>query len=181
MKHFFIAAAIATLTSEAANAENYFGGNIGAADYEESEYNMRESFTIAYAKAGRKINPHFSIEGRAGFGLTEIEFTDVFYSGDKITGSLDHFIGLYVVPSYPLDEKTEIYAIVGKTRMKATAEYSYFGSNITSESSNDTETTTGFGVNYKVEGVKLNLEWVKWGESDGAEISGFNFGVSKPF
>jgi hypothetical protein len=160
--------------SSGIEASNYFGISFLGIKYEEDALDFHE--TGMALRLGHEFNSYFGIEGRLGTGLTDDKkfgFMDI---------GVDSIVGIYARGSIFLwSPRARLYALVGATRGKITAEA--FGLSDTL-----TDTEIGFGLGVEMYGNSrnaINLELMRYmdGEDEGVDytLDAFSIGYVHRF
>jgi len=183
MKKTILAAAL-TAASMAATAEpyNYFSAGLSMQTYEEDfvpDFNPK-GLDVGF---GRQFNENFSGEIRLSLGFADdtntLELYDYNYGYFTEQGTLnvDYIISALVKPTYPVNDKFNVYAIAGVSKTKLNFELGGY-----ELSTSETELTIGAGFRYAFnETSDFIFEYIKYGETEAAELSGLTIGLRKNF
>ena len=155
-------------------AENYVGGNFAFVEYSIDGLDDDASLTAIYGRLGTEFNENFSGEIRLGIGVGD---DDVNVLGTPVTVELNSLYGAYVRGGVPVSEQFFPYAVLGYTRGEAEA--SGPGGSI-DESDSDVSFGVGADIAFSDQ-LSLNIEYMNWYDKDGAELSGFTFGLVSKF
>lgn len=162
------------VTAQAETSKVYFGGNIAALKYTESRIDDDATLRSLYGRLGIKINDNFSGELRAGMGLRDETLNR---SGSDVSIELDHMYGAYIRGGFQANDEISPYVILGYTG----------GELISSEPGSPTVTTStsdismGFGLDFLVDNLTVNIEYMRYLNKDGVKVSGPAFGISSSF
>ena len=157
----------------ASAADPYFGGNFALVEYTEEGF-PDASLNSIYGRFGAYFGENFSGELRLGVGIGD---DTVNYEGTDVNVELKDFYGVYLRGGVPIGEIFYPYAIIGYTKGKV--EGSAYG---ISESFSESDASFGVGADFSfTETLKLNLEYAKYLEKDGVELTGFTVGLAKLF
>jgi outer membrane immunogenic protein len=164
---------LSSLLCNAVYAEgSYFGGNASFVKYSDDVIGEDASLTAVFGRLGTMFNENISGEIRVGFGIADDTVLDV------VDVELDNLFGAYVRGGIPVADAFYPYAIIGYTRGKLSASVSGFGS----ESGTESDISFGVGADFDVaSNITLNAEYMNFLDKDGAEISGFSFGLASKF
>jgi opacity protein-like surface antigen len=168
-------ASLLSAGSATAAEQGYFGANLALLEYSVDSVDETADLTAGIVKVGGFLNEYVSGEIRLGVGLGD---DNVNVSGTSVNVELETLAGGYIRGGYPVTKNLYPYVIAGITRgeLKASA------SGIVSQSSAETDTSFGLGVDLAVaEGISINLEYMNWYDKDEDEITGFSIGASKSF
>lgn len=161
----------------------YAGIQYSSLDFSFEDISEDFSPTGLIGRAGSNINQYISIEGRLGFGLSD----DTVTATDGVTTAsasieLDTLIGLYGVGHVPLGKSSSIYALVGFTRVDATASAS--ATNFGSASVSDDESDLSYGIGADI-GIMYNLwvnvEYVQYLDKSDFDVSAIAVGLTFGF
>lgn len=134
-------------------------------------------------RAGSNMNQYVSIEGRLGFGLSD----DTVTATDGVTTAsisieLDTLIGIYGVGHVPLGKSSSIYALLGLTRVDATASASLTGFGSASESDDETDLSYGIGADIGIlYNLWVNVEYVQYIDKSDFDVSAIALGLKFGF
>lgn len=156
----------------AVQADNYLGGDLAFTSVDAG--NTSFSPSAAQFKMGTYVNDNFAVEGRLGTGI----------SGDEkgnVELKVKHFVGAYARGIMPINEKAEVYGLIGFTDIN-------FDTTIAADTtgSSDNDVSFGGGVNVKLDrDWALNFEYIRLYDDkiDNAdvEVSSFNIGATMLF
>ena len=128
---------------------------------------------------GPHVNDYFSIEGRAGIGLSGEEATIPFlFNGStvdvKFEVNLKNILGVYGRLGMPKSNPVSPYIVAGFTRIEIEIEASVLGESA-AEDDSDTDSSVGVGIDIMAnEDGGFNVEYMKYYDKDGDELDGFN-------
>lgn len=185
MKKVFLATSAVALMANSAFAlaqdntpQAYVGGNYVFATFEEDGIADDIDLGALVAKVGTKINPYFSAELRAGFGVAdETASVDDF----SATIEIDYLVGGYGVLGIPNKTPVYPYVVLGFTKGELTLSATGPAGSA-SASASETDMSYGVGANFDItSNVQMNAEYMSYIDKDGAEISGISVGASYLF
>jgi opacity protein-like surface antigen len=169
------ALALAGSAVQAGTPTVYYGGNLAALKYTEAELHDDATIKSFYGRIGLQLNSNFSGELRAGMGLRD-EAIDVF--GTDVDLELDHFYGAYLRGGFQASDEVSPYVIIGYTKGELTGSAPGAESATVSES----DMSLGFGVDFLVDNlVTVNIEYMRYLDKDGFDVSGPSLGISSSF
>jgi opacity protein-like surface antigen len=185
MKKIILASSMVALMTTAAFAsaqgnapQAYVGGNYVFVTYEDDGFAEDIDLGALVAKVGTKINPYFSAELRAGFGVADETATVDDFSG-KI--EIDYLVGGYGVLGIPNETPVYPYVVLGFTKGELTASVTGPGGSA-SASASESDISYGIGANFDINNnIQMNAEYMNYIDKDGAEISGISVGASYLF
>lgn len=156
----------------AAQADNYLGGDLAFTSVDTGTTSF--SPTAAQFKMGTYVNKNFAVEGRLGVGVSEDEkgATEL---------KVKHFVGAYARGILPVNEKAEVYGLIGFTDVDLDSTTA----GITTGAS-DNGVSFGAGVNVKLDrDWALNFEYANLYDDTingvDVEVSSFNIGATMLF
>lgn len=122
------------------------------------------------AKVGGMVTPYFGLEARAGFGVSD----------DTVSGidvELNSLFGGYATLNLANESPATPYLIFGFTR------YEYELSNrVASVKEDDSDFSYGVGVDFALtRDLSANLEYMRYGKSDGIEVDAIGLGLAFRF
>lgn len=122
------------------------------------------------AKVGGLLTPYFGLEARAGFGVSD----------DTVGGidvELKSLFGGYATLNLANESPATPYLIFGFTR------YEYELSNaVASVKDDDSDFSYGIGVDFALtREMSANLEYMRYGKTDGVEFDAIGLGLSVRF
>tara|TARA_R110001583_G_scaffold60835_3_gene180416 strand:+ start:998 stop:1546 length:549 start_codon:yes stop_codon:yes gene_type:complete len=169
------ALALGGVAAQAGTPAVYFGGNLATLKYAEARLHDDATIKSFYGRIGLQLNSNFSGELRAGMGLRD-ETIDVI--GTDVDLELDHFYGAYLRGGFQASEEVSPYVVIGYTKGELTASEPGVGSKTASES----DMSFGFGVDFLVDNlVTVNIEYMRYLDKDGFDVSGPSLGISSSF
>ncbi len=149
--------------------DNYVGINYGSIDFEEAGDSLdldTINFTI-----GSNLNEHIAGELRGGVGISNEDEAGV-------SIGIDSLIGAYGRINLPNSSPVTPYVVAGVTQVKLEVDFLGLGS----ATADETDASYGLGADFNVsDNTKLNLEYMKYLDKDGAEIAGLNVGIAVKF
>lgn len=167
-----------TLSSVLAQADTpavYLGGNLAALKYTEAGLHDDATFKSIFGRIGLQITANFSGELRAGMGLRD---ESVAVLGTDVDLELDHFYGAYLRGGFQASDEVSPYVIIGYTEGELTGSAPGANSATVSES----DMSLGFGVDFLVDNsVTVNIEYMRYLDKEGFDVSGPAFGISSSF
>lgn len=129
-------------------------------------------------RAGVDFTEWLALEVRGGMGLSDDDDNGVQYE-------MDNMYGGYLKLSLPMSENVRPYVIGGYTRINGDLEYrtQLAGSTITVKDSRDLDDQSyGAGIDFGVtDTLGVNLEYMRYYDKDGEEISGITVGLRSAF
>ncbi len=171
LNKYSLSALLLSAVSLSAQADNYIGGDLG---FTTVDTGTSFSPLAAQFKIGTYINDNFAVEGRLGAGISEDE-----KSGTDV--KIKHLVGAYARGILPVNDKAEVYGLIGVTNVDidATAGGSTSGTS-------DSGLSLGIGINVKLDrDFALNFEYANLydDEVDGADlkVSSFSLGATMLF
>ena len=177
-----ISAAAATANA-ATDSYNYVSGGLSLLDYSESGFEdySPKNLDLGF---GRRFNEYFAGEIRFNVGLLDDEQNITiydpysgYYYDESLSLKVDYVTSIMLKPTAPVNDKFNLYAILGYSKAKFTAELLGF-----SDSMTYSDTTLGLGFNYSIDdGTDLKFEYINYGEDGAAELSGITLGFQKNF
>ena len=157
----------------------YAGIQYSYADFSFQDVQEEFSPTALIGRAGSNFNQYVSIEGRLGIGLSEDTVTvteGVTTASESI--DIDTLIGLYGVGRLPLGKTSSLYALVGFTRIDATASTSVTGLGSASFSDDESDLSYGFGADIGIQyNLWVNVEYVQYLDKSDIEVSAIAVGL----
>lgn len=122
------------------------------------------------AKVGGLLTPYFGLEARGGFGVSD----------DRVAGvdvELTSLFGGYATLNLANESPATPYLIFGMTRYEF--EFSGPGGSLKDD---DSDFSYGVGVDFALtRDLSANLEYMRYGEKDGIELSGIGLGLNVRF
>ncbi|MCP4979652.1 MAG: porin family protein [Gammaproteobacteria bacterium] len=117
-----------------------------------------------FGRLGYNFNDYVGIGFEGGFSLIEDEVFDIDFD---VTTTF-----FYLRGSVPVGEKSSVYVLIGPTNVELTG-----SSGGTSLSADDSDTGTGFGFETQLETVSLLVDYIKYFDDDGVDVTSINLGV----
>lgn len=131
---------------------------------------------VLRATLGYELNPNVALEAMAGLGVSD-GATSV--GGIKLTGEVDHMVGLFVKPKVAVSPDLDLFGRVGFVRSKVTASIPVAG---LTESDSQTDLSYGVGVSYSIsKTTSLTADYMSYYNKDGVKANGFTVGVGFKF
>lgn len=179
MKVSKLAAALFTVTALGAHAQSMpdhrYYGEIGytSMNYTEPGYPLSPA-GVARIIVGAKLMENISLEGMAGFGVSDGSLT---ISGINVTGRVDSTVGIYSKYTLKLSDAFDLYGRIGFANTKLTV--SVPGLSL-SDSGGDI--SYGIGASVKItETIKATLDYMSYYRKDGITADGITFGLGFSF
>ena len=172
MKKYLILFAMALLFNAPVHAQNwYVDGGLGLVEFDDGTDKI--SPTNLYIRGGYQFNQYFNVglESSATVNSDEIDsLPGVEFDVDAVT--------LYVRGGVPVGESVWLYGQIGRTNTELTAEYQ--GVEI---SEDDNDTMIGFGADIKLgsSNTYLALNYSRYNDNDGVDVTGLNLGIGVRF
>lgn len=163
-----------SINADANEGSKYFGVNITRGEY--SEDGISEDFNpvAVIGKLGYCVHKNFAVEGRLGIGLMD---DDKDINGYDVSLELDSLIGVYGKGFLDVNEKIQIYGLIGLTRAEGTVEASGY-----SESDDDTGLSFGIGIDFDLSNkTYIGLEYMSYLSKSDFDLSAIAIGVTKYF
>lgn len=165
-----MASAVAMAAGGAASPGFYVGGGYSDTEVEINNFGSDADVGVLFARGGYQLNQNIAFEGRLGLLTDE----------DKINGwdvDIDNIYGVYLKAGLPTQVGLYPYVLLGMTHAKV--EVSRHG---VSESDSDTDISYGFGADYWFNTqISAGLEFTKYYDKSGDEISGLTLGLNFKF
>ena len=172
MKTKTLLLATAFLFSTSTIAENwYLGGGLGLMKLDESVDTL--SPKNLYLRGGYAFNENFDIGLESSVTISSDQISDVpdvDFDVDTVT--------FYLRLGMPVTEGVKIYGQLGRTNSEITAEYNGFE---VSDDDNDTMYGLGAEIDVGSNTTYLALNYSKYFDDDGVDISAFNVGLGARF
>lgn len=142
----------------------YAGANYSFLSVDDADLGMLS------AKVGGMVTPFFGLEARAGFGVSDDTV-------DGIDVELKSLFGGYATLNLANESPATPYLIFGFTR------YEYELSNaVASVKDDDSDFSYGIGVDFALtRDMSANLEYMRYGKTDGVEFDAIGLGLSVRF
>ena len=125
---------------------------------------------------GYKFTPNLSVEGMLGLGLgkDKVKIDGVDTGSD---GKVKSTFGLFLRPSFDINESVELFGRVGWVRSKLE-----ISNSVSSESGSDTDLAYGIGANFNLSKTSyIQTGWMQYLNKDGVKIDGLNISYGMRF
>lgn len=125
---------------------------------------------------GYEVNPNLAVEGMLGLGVSDGSTT---VSGVRVTGEVDHMIGLYLKPKVTVTPELELFARAGIVRNKVTASVP---AAVWTGSDTQSDVSYGLGLAYSInKTTSLVVDCMSYYSKDGVKGNGVTVGVGFKF
>lgn len=114
MKSVSAIAAALVLLAPSAFANGYLGGQFNYLDGDTGAGGVR--LPAVTLLTGYQYNDYIGLEARVGFGVGDDSVTS---NGTKVEYELDYYYGGYLVGTFPLAKRFDIYALAGYAKAEA--------------------------------------------------------------
>lgn len=115
-------------------------------------------------RLGYNFNDYIGIGFEGGFSLIEDQLFGVDF--DVMTTFF------YLRGSIPVSETSSVYVLIGPTNVELTGSSGGF-----SLAADDDDTGTGFGFETELDTVSLFVDYIKYNDNDGVDVSSINLGI----
>jgi opacity protein-like surface antigen len=123
--------------------KNFYAGLGISVGQVKSHYYGKDTVIGVTAKAGYNFSEYFAVEFRGSKGLRD---------GDQL--GLDYSYGLYLKPQYPLNEKVNLYGLLGYAQTKISFDKEVAFNGISNNYTTQSGLSFGVGLDYQ-----LNKNW----------------------
>lgn len=183
-----LALIIASLTSQAACADTYWG--VGYSQYKLNgdvsngyeSMNMKADADAVEGVLGINVSPYIAWEARAGFGLQkdDIQFSLRGKSASiGVTNKLNSYFSGYFKPQFA-QNNFNFYGLLGYSTVSNTVDATVI--NAGKKDTVDNGFSYGIGAGLKAsENNSFVIEWKSLAEVDGGDIKGLTFGFRHSF
>lgn len=125
---------------------------------------------------GYKFTPNLSVEGLLGLGMGKDNITlNGVDSG--VDGKVKSTFGVFLRPSFDINENVELFGRVGWVRSKVE-----ISDSTSSANGSDTDFAYGIGANFNLSNTTyIQAGWMQYLNKDGAKIDGLNVSYGMRF
>ncbi len=151
----------------------YVGGGYSEVTYSENSFPDADLGAL-FVRGGYQLNQNVALEARLGTGVQD---DSIHVYGINVDVEMEDFYGFYAKAGLPTQVGFYPYVMLGATHAKVKAKAGGY-----SASDDSSDLSYGLGVDYWFDpAISAGLEWAKFYDKDGVEISGVTLGLNVKF